>query len=274
MVRFHCTALRRFAQCLNNGKGRIMNTRGEIYNCGFVAAAVLALVLGFTLPAQSQTVLIDFGTPPSFRSAAVSNPDVKGHYWNSVWSGAFYPGLLSTNGTATSWAFGFESGAAGDTDSYNGPAGDTSAGVPATIGNCVIDTVALGDLGITNAVYDFYVNSRFQIQGLTPGTAYTLTFYGAHKFSVSDYTTYSIFTNTSYTLLETSVTLFVQSPGNPAAHNSNPVVTVSGVKCANDGIMYIQFKGTNTASGNIGPGNVGGYLNCMRITSGAGGGGG
>src|ERR1043166_9466350 len=100
-----------------------MKMRRLIPGIGLVAASVMALVLSLASSLQGQTVLIDFGNSSSFRGASVANPDGKGHYWNSVWSGAYYPGLLGTNGVATSWAFGFESGQVGDTDSYNGPAG-------------------------------------------------------------------------------------------------------------------------------------------------------
>ena len=245
-----------------------MKTRRTIYSHIIATAGVLVLILGLAVPAHSQTVLIDFGNASSYRGATVANPDAKGHYWNSVWSGAYYPGLLSTNGTATTWAFGFD--VPGPTDSYNGPAGDTS--VPGgNLTGCVFNATALGDFAITNAVYDFYVNSTFQIQGLTPGTTYTVKFYGSHKYSDSDYTVFSIYTNSAYTLLSTSGTLNNQTPGNPAAHNQDTILTLTSKPWTN-GIMYVKFLGTNSSSV-VGSG-VGGYLNALQISSGGGGGGG
>ena len=77
--------------------GRLENHRREQVmrthriGTGTMVAFACAIVLGFTLPAQSQSWLIDFGTtsPPDFRSAPVSNPDGNGHYWNSVGSFAY-----------------------------------------------------------------------------------------------------------------------------------------------------------------------------------------
>ena len=86
---------------------------------------------------------------------------------------------------------------------------------PGTPANCVIDTNALGNLGIKEAVYDYYVNSEFEIQNLYPSRTYTLTFFGSHSQSPSDYTIYSIFTNSSYTMLETAVAQYVQYAARP-----------------------------------------------------------
>ena len=112
--------------------------------------------------------------------------------------------------------------ASAETDYYNGPSGATQN--PSA---CVIDADALGYLGINEAVYDYYVNSSFQIQGMDPTRAYSLTFFGSHKYSASDYTTYSICSDASYSRVLTSISLYVQSPGNPGAHNSNKVATIS-----------------------------------------------
>ena len=240
-----------------------MRTRKLIADWGFVAA-VLMLVLGFALSAHSQTALIKMGDNQTFNGINAPSPDIHGHYWNSVDSSQFFPVLTNIDGTVGSWAFGFEVGKAGDTDASNGPAGPVPPGTPA---NCVIDTNALGNLGINEAVFDYYVNSEFEIQNLYPSRTYTLTFFGSHKYSASDYTVYSIFTNSAYTMMETSVALYVQSPANPSAHNSNTVVSVA-VQPAANGILYIQFLGTNTVNGGVGTSEVGGYLNCMQITEG------
>src|SRR5258708_4314235 len=160
--------------------------------------------------------------------------------------------LTNAAGGVTAMGLGFH--AAAGTDYYNGPSGATQN--PSA---CVIDTDALGDLGINEAVYDYYVNSTFQIQGLDPMKVYSLTFFGSHKYSESDYTTYSVCSDASYSKVVTSISLYVQSPGNPGAHNSKKVATIGRISPQNNGIIYIKFQGTNRDS------SVGGYLNCMQI---------
>src|SRR5206468_3382064 len=123
-------------------------------------------------PPPASTVLVDFGNNQSFRGTNTPSPDAQGHYWNSVWSGQFYASLTNAAGSPTTMALGFDS--AGGNDSYNGPAGDTS--IPGgNLTGCVFNATALGYLGITNAVYDFYVSSDFQLQGLSPAKSYSLT---------------------------------------------------------------------------------------------------
>ena len=203
-------------------------------------------------PPPSSTVLVGFGNNRSYRGSSTPSPDIHGNFWNSVWAGAFNSPLTNAAGGVTTMGLGFHASAG--TDYYNGPSGAIQN--PSA---CVIDTDALGYLGINEAVYHYYVNSTFQIQGLDPTKAYSLTFFGSHKYSDSDYTTYSVCSDASYSRVVTSISLYVQSPGNPGAHNSNKVATISGISPQNNGILYIKFQGTNSNP------NVGGYLNCMQI---------
>jgi hypothetical protein len=203
-------------------------------------------------PPASSTVLLDFGNSQSYRGINTPSPDIHGNYWNSVWAGAFNGPLTNAAGGVTTMGLAFDASAG--TDYYNGPSGATQN--PSA---CVIDADALGYLGINEAIYDYYVNSTFHIQGLDPKKSYSLTFFGSHKYSDSDYTTYSICTDASYSKVVTSISLYVQSPGNPGAHNSNKVATINGISPQNNGIMYIKFRGTNSNP------SVGGYLNCMQI---------
>jgi hypothetical protein len=116
-------------------------------------------------------------------------------------------------------------------------------------------------------VYDYYVNSEFELQNLYPSRTYTLTFFGSHSQSPSDYTVYSIFTNSSYTMLEAQVSQYVQYPANPSVPNSNLVVSATVLPWTN-GTLYVQFLGTNSVGGGIGTNGAGGYLNCMQVTQG------
>jgi hypothetical protein len=205
------------------------------------------------MSAQSQTWLLDFGNDITYRSISVSNPDVNGHYWNSL-SWNYVPSLIDIQGNSTSMAYGLD--LLGGVDSYNGPAGDTSAGVPATIGNCVFNPTALGNLGVTNAVYDYFASAKFQLQGLDPTKQYKLTFFGSHKFSTDDATVFSVYSDGTYSTSLQSVSLNVQTPDSPWLHNEDTVAVLNNVSPQPDTIMYIGFAGAN---GNLG------YLNAMQI---------
>jgi hypothetical protein len=203
-------------------------------------------------PPPSSIILLDFGNNHSYRGANTPSPDIHGNFWNSVWAGAPNSPLTNAAGGVTTMSLAFDTSAG--TDYYNGPSGATQNPTA-----CVIDADALGYLGINEAVYDYYVNSAFQIQGLDPKKTYSLTFFGSHKYSASDYTTYSVCSDGSYSRVITSISLYVQDPANPGAHNSNKVATIGGISPQNNGIMYIKFQGTNSDR------TVGGYLNCMQI---------
>ncbi len=191
-------------------------------------------------------ILIDLGNDISFRGASVTNPDANGNHWNSVWSGAFYTNLLDTTGAATSVNFGFSSETG--TDSYNGPAGTSTD--PA---DSVYDASALGDLGADAAVFDFYVNSTFQIQGLDQSLTYDITFYGAHKYNSDNTTRYTAYTDGSFSTPISSVDLVV---GVNDAHNQDTVVQLTGLAPDVNGIIYIGFTGANGGDG---------YLNALQV---------
>lgn len=221
----------------------------------WIVAALLALGLNLVVPAFGTTVLVDFGNGISWRGVNAPGPDANGNYWNSVWSGAYYPGLVDIAGSATSINFGFSS--AGGTDSYNGPAGVTSnPPTPAEIAATDIDAAALGNLGVKEAAMDFYTNSTFEIQGLDPTKKYNLTFYGSHKFGGVT-TVYSVFTDGSYTTLVDSVNLDVTNAAMPWLHNRDTVATLSGLSPQTANILYVKFEGIEGSEG---------YLNCFQIT--------
>jgi hypothetical protein len=204
--------------------------------------------------AHADVILIDFGNNSTFRGASQTGPDNNGNYWNSVWSGSFYSGLVDINNDATTVNFGFSS--ATGTDSYNGPAGSTSDPLaPGDIGNTVIDAPALGNLGGSlSAAFDYYVTSTFEIQGLSLSQTYNLTFFGSHKFNADNTTRYTIYDNNGFTNAVTFADLVV---GVGSAHNSNTVVTISGLSPQPNGVIYVGFKAANGVNN--------GYLNAMQI---------
>ena len=213
-----------------------------------VGSAMLLLV-----PVAEAKILLDFGNNASYRGHSTANPDVNGNYWNSVDSTVYWPNLLNADGTTSTIGFGF--GSASGTDSYNGPAGDTSGqGTPNGLyTNAYVNTVALGDLGIQAAVFDFYVSSTFTIQGLDPGSLYHLTFYGSHMYNTDNTTVYTVYTSNDYATAVASNSLLV---GVANIFNADKVVTISNVAPQWANSIWIGFKGSAGGSG---------YLNAMRI---------
>jgi len=185
------------------------------HNTKWLAALIaVASSLSLASSATATIVLFDFGNNNSFRGASVPNPDPNGNYWNSLQTGVFYTNLVDTTNTPTTIDFGFSTPVG--TDSYNGPAGDTSTGTPAShVADTDIDATALGILGVKEAAFDYVTNAtdadplRFEIQQLDPTQKYNLTFFGSHKFSSDSTTRYSIYTDNSYSTLVGSVDLFV-----------------------------------------------------------------
>ncbi len=224
---------------------------------GLFLTAATAQVAGAPF-AGAQSLLLDFGTDTTYRGISVVNPDGNGNYWNNIATGAFYTDLIDTTGASTTIDFGVSTPVG--TDSYNGPAGDTSAGVPASIGNTDIDAAALGDLAVVNAAFDFFAerNVRFEIQGLDPSKRYDLAFYGSHKFDTDAATTYAVYTDNTYSTAVAMASLNVYEPGSPWLHNRDTVATLSGLAPQASDILYVEFTG---AQGGYG------YLNSMKITT-------
>ncbi|TWT35943.1 hypothetical protein KOR34_08400 [Posidoniimonas corsicana] len=212
------------------------------------AVTLLTLASGTT---QAESWLIDLGNDSSFRGASTPSPDSNGNHWTSVWSGAFYQDIPNSDGVSTAVDFGFTT--PGGTDSYNGPAGPTDGGQPPA--NSVYDVSALGDLGVDEAVYDFYTNSTFQIQNLSVGGSYNLSFFGSHKYNGNNTTRYTVYTDATFSTPIASADLLV---GVDDMHNQDMVATISGVSPAADGILYVGFGGAGGGEG---------YLNALQLTA-------
>ena len=224
--------------------------------CMKIVLATL-VIAGLAVTTQAETILLDFGNDTSWRGASVPNPDPNGNYWNSLVPGWYYTDLVDADNNGSGINFGFSTPVA--TDSYNGPAGDTAAH-PATIPNTDIDAVALGNLGVIEAAYDYAAGDggavRFEIQALDPTKLYNLTFYGSHKFNSDDTTLYSVYTDNTYATLVDSASLQVHQPGSPWLHNRDTVATISNLAPQTSDILYVEFVGS--LGGN-------GYLNSMQI---------
>ena len=229
---------------------------------------VMAVGVCVAASASAQTVLLDFGTNLSFRGVSTVSPDANGHYWNNIVPGNYIPDMRDINNVTTTIDLGPDTPVA--TDSYNGPAGATDMGTPASnVPNTDIDTVALGNLGVLTAGFDFAASpgndsepllsnrTRFQLQGLDPAAKYTLTFFGSHKYNADAATVYSVFNDDAYSNLLDSASLNVHDPVDFSAHNRNQVAVIGNLSPAANGILYVQFVGAN---------NYNGYLNSMQIT--------
>lgn len=224
----------------------------ETRNIMKVSLLAVLLAIGMVC---GETILIDFGNATSWRGVNVSSPDVNGNYWNSVWSGAYYPGLKNTAGTVTSVNFGFSS--AGGTDSYNGPCGAVLGEPPtaAEIASCDIDAAALGILGVKEAAMDYYTNSTFEIQGLDPTKTYNLTFFGSHRWGGVT-TVYSVYSDNTYSNMIASANLNVRDAASGWLHNRDTTVTLSGLSPQMYNILYVKFAGIDQTEG---------YLNALQI---------
>ena len=226
----------------------------------FAAPVAIASSMLFANSALGAIVLLDFGNNNTFRGASVPNPDPNGNYWNSLQTGVFYQNLVDTKNTPTAINFGFSSGVG--TDSYNGPAGDTSAGTPAShVADTDIDAAALGILGVKEAAFDFVTNPsdgvplRLEIQQLDPTQFYKLTFFGSHKYNAQNTTRYSIFSDASYATLVASVDLVV---GVDAAHNRDQVAVLNHIFPQAGNILFVQVDGAGSGTG---------YLNSLALES-------
>jgi hypothetical protein len=223
-----------------------------------------ALAVGLSAAVKAQTVLIDFGNNElQYRGIPVPDPDPKGHYWNSIQPGLLVEDMVDINNSPTTIDLGWNSPVG--TDSYNGPAGDTSfTPLEDNLQFTDIDIEALGNLGVLEAAFDFAASpiqedtrALFDLQGLDPAKTYSLTFFGSHKYSNDPTTVYSVFSDSTYTTLLGTASLDVMDPLAPEMHNRDLVATISNLSPPVDtGILYVQFV---SATGNLG------YLNSLQV---------
>lgn len=223
----------------------------------------LVLLAHFSLCA-SVTVLLDFGTDSTYRGVSVTGADSNGNVWNSIGFG-YTANLLDTAGSPTT--FDFAPDGLGGTDSYNSY-GATSNPVTATELATVqskLDTGSPGLFGVAEAAIDFFQSSnattsvgRFQIQQVTPGQIYDLSFFGSKMYMGNQQTTFTVFDDSGYTNELGSVTITHGSGGTP---NTSEVGLISGIVGPNNSnnILYVQWEGVTTSTE--------GFLSSMAITA-------
>lgn len=231
--------------------------------------------------AQARTFLVDFNSSTGYRGVDPVSPDQKGNHWNAipdpVTGQAQLNGLVDSDGQESLIDLGFSSPFG--SDSYNGPAGDTTTGPPdfllnpATVANVDIDAIALGDLGSKEAAFDFIAtvhhapagqtglvhDARFAIQGLDPQLTYTLKLFGSRKYSDDSVTIYEAFSDPAFEYLSASAALQVCRPAAPGQHNRDQMAVLSGIRPSVGGAIYVRVRG---AQGNQG------FLNALQIIEG------
>lgn len=222
----------------------------------FLLAVVATLSIASS---RGQTLLLDFGDTSTFRG--VTSPG----NWNSLAFG-YSANLIDSNGNATTidWA----PGGFGGTDSFNSIVGPTSnppssaeiAAAQSALGG------SLGPLALGEAAIDFFQSNngstgvgRFQLQQVTAGQLYNLTFYGTKQYVAANntQTRYSVFDDSAYSNLLASGVLTTGSTDGTG--NPNSVLTLEnivGPSNANN-IFYVQWEGVND------PGQ--GFINSMSI---------
>ena len=203
------------------------------------------LIAGLAEKAGGEPILLDLGNDSTYRGASVTSPDGNGNYWNSVGYG-YVSGLLDVTGSATSLAYAPDG--VGGTDYYNGPSGGTQD--PAAT---VYNAAALGSLGVNEAVYDFFNNGAFQIQGLDNTKTYNLTIYGSHKYDTPGISNYEIHTDAGYSNVVASATLAHNNDSINTfewQHNEDRVATINGIAPQASDILYVKYDG---------------YINAMSI---------
>jgi hypothetical protein len=89
---------------------------------------------------------------------------------------------------------------------------------------------------------------------LDPAQTYKLTFFGSHKFNTNNTTTYSVYTDNTYTTLVSSIDLLV---GVNNLHNRDRVAVLNNIAPQTGNILYVQFLGAG--------GSGDGYLNSLAI---------
>jgi hypothetical protein len=173
-------------------------------------------------PVAADALLVDFGAANTYRALSVANPDENGVFWN-VRGFSTLNNMLATNNVSTEIDLAMTS--AYGVDSYNGPAGATSTNAASPdyyvtkVTNTTFDAVALGALGSTNAVFDFFSGSgvTFELRDLDPDRMYHLSFFGSKKFNTDATTRYSVTDSKGKVLA--SADLDLHQPGSPWLHN-------------------------------------------------------
>ena len=212
---------------------------------------------------ENPTILVDFGPDGLFRCVSVASPDANGNYWNSV--GSVQADLVSSSNQPTAVDIGFVN--AFTPDSYNGPAGSVTNDppAPADLAQTVFNAGALGALGVTNAVYDYFeagagTAAGFVLSDLDPAKRYDLSFFGSRQYPDGETAGSSASRTTRYSVCDSNGTVLVSAAlgvGEFGRHNSNTVALLAGLAPDAGHRIHVRFAGLTASNA--------GYLNCLKI---------
>ena len=160
----------------------------KFYTC---SACAIVLLAGQASRCPGQTVLVDFGNNAAqYRGHTGAEPGSEGalleqHPARSVGHG--HASISTTRRQRSIWVGTRRSERIATTVL---PATRASARRQTTWPFTDIDTVALGDMGVKEAAFDYAASPiqddtrvRFELQELDPNKKYSITFYGSHKYS-------------------------------------------------------------------------------------------
>jgi hypothetical protein len=231
-----------------------------------ITVVALIAALGFGSQVNAEKILVDFGNDGAYRSLSVSVPDENGNYWNEVGAGADPSNMVTTANSVSTIHLLRVNGHG--TDSFNGPAGATSTDTNSPnyfvtkVTNTTFNAAVLGDLGVTNAIFDYFsasagTNFTFKLAGLDPAKIYSLRFLGSHKYPGGETGGADETRTTRYTVTGGDGTLSDDLVvGVFASHNENGTASVVMTPDGSNEIL-IQVSGlTSTNSG---------YINAMSI---------
>jgi hypothetical protein len=204
----------------------------------------------------TKTVLLDIGRSDAdggtYGGRTPASPDTNTNHWNTLDLGKYAGSMKDkTNGTTTFGA-GFINTNNPSFGWYNGPAGDDT--LPWSI-----DKIALGDLGIEDAAFDFVSgnNVRMSIDGLVPGKKYRLKFFCSRRW-VGDVSTkisvYNALTFDASALLDegTVANRRGNSGDDPAQaawiHNSSTLLILDNLPAAKTS-LFINIAGASGGNG-------------------------
>ncbi|NCY22663.1 hypothetical protein EBX31_12005, partial [bacterium] len=248
----------------------IMNKKSKFLAVVFSQFFLASLT--FSAPAYTPVgtvVLVDFGTDLSYRGLSASSPDANGSYWNPFKAGDYLALVDRTNG-----ASGINLGSTpADTDSYNGPAGNTTSGTTTNLvitsyTNAVLDAASLGYFAEKKAAFDYLCSPRdtngvaspfvLTLNGLNPAKTYTLAIFGSQKYAADTSTVYTVYDAQPVDPLSPPTTLGTSTlvVGNGGNHNSNNLAVINNLHPTTNGILYLQVRGSTNGIG---------YINSLMI---------
>ncbi len=244
---------------------------------------LILFLFGISPEVSARTYLIDFNSSKGYRGVDPVSPDGQGNHWNAVphpsTGSSQLNGLKDTDGGISSIDLGFITPFG--TDSFDGPAGDTSVGTPpfaldpAKVVNTDIDATALGTLGNLHAAFDYIAtvshtnvpagqaspvnDARFAIQGLNPYLTYTLRFFGSRRYSADPTTLYEAYSDPAFEYLSANASLDVCDPAALGNHNRGNLAILRDIRPSGGGAIYLRIRGS--AGGQA-------FLNSMEIVEG------